>query len=287
MGAEFSDLADGLKRKREEEQTSKTLCARLNTAAFADGLGRVRIGDGACRAAVAKSERDRIRDLDLTPLCVLKLHNFEDDVHHNECLSIYLGLDHETEEDGEKVFLHYIVRLHQQHADKCTCPKFCSLHGMGPMMRSRVSHIAGIEHDAWSIKDNMRYLIHERIFDPFKANKVLILSDQDRHVLVARADSRHSKFTAFSRWIGDFLARDVELVAPKQLEPGPYWLRSLSIAPKTPAEEPGDAAWKSHGFDDMMQQYKGELEAGSFYARLRAERCECTASPAKKQKLAA
>lgn len=102
-------MAGALKQKERNEETSKAVCGRLNTAAFTDGLGRVRIADGAGRAMVAKSERDRIRDLDLTPLCLLTLDNFEDDVHHNKCRSIFLGYDHDAEEDGEKVFLHYIV----------------------------------------------------------------------------------------------------------------------------------------------------------------------------------
>ncbi len=281
MGAEFSDLAGAFRQKRENEGISKAVCARLNTAAFTDGLGRVRIADGAGRAMVAKSERDRIRDLDLTPLCLLTLDNFEDDVHHNKCRSIFLGCDHDAEEDGEKVFLHYIVRLDQQHAGECTCPKFCSLHGMGPMMSSKVSRIAGIEHDAYCIKDNMRFLIQQRIFDPFKENKVFILSDQDRYALVGQIDNAYRKVEAFRFWINDYLPRDAELVRPQAHLP------PALQSPAPPSETPQAVMVMSYGFDDMMQRYKKKMEIGegSFYDRLSADRCECTASPAKKPKL--
>jgi len=282
MGAEMSALTDMLKKKRQNEEASRQICAQLNTAAYTDALGRVRIGDGIDRAMVPKNERERIKHLDLTKLCLLRLHNFETDVHHNNCLSIFLGCDHETEEGGEKFFLHYIVRLDQQHADQCTCPKFCNQHGLGTMMSTTVSRIKSIEHDAGCIKDNMRYLIQQRILDPFKENKVFVLIDKDQYVVVDHIDSAWRKFEAFRWWIEDYLPRNAEMTRPAVQDSV-----TLPGGDDHEKKDTGDAAWKSYGFDDMMHRYKDMLriEPGSFYDELSAGRGECTESPAKKMKL--
>jgi hypothetical protein len=284
MGAEMSvsDLTRGLMGRIKNEDASRKICAQLNTAPYTDALGRVRIGDGVDRAMVPKSEHDRIKDLDLTKLCLLRLDKFEEDVHHNNCLSIFLGCDFETDKDGEKTFMHYIVRLDQQYADKCTCPKFCSLHGVGPMMSTKVSRIKSIEHDAGCIKDNMRYLIQQRILDPFKENKVFVLIDKDQYAAVGEIDSKWRKFEAFQWWIEDCLPRNAEMARPAVQESA-----TLPDGEDNEEEDTGDVAWKSYGFDDMMDRYKGmlKIDPGSFYGKLSAGRGEGTEPPAKKMRL--
>lgn len=279
-----SIMTDIFTKKKENEDKSKAFCARLQISAFTDELGRVRAVDGLDRAMVPKSEKDRIKHMDLTPMCVLKLNNFQDNTRHNNCRAIFLGCDHETKEDGEKVFLYYIIGLDEKHSDTCNCPCFCNLHGMGPMSSAKVSRISGIEHDSFSVKENMRYLIERRIFDPFKENKAFVLSDKDKFVLVGTFDNPRRKFFVFSNWINDFLPRDPDLPKP-QIQTSETFLGEEDEG----IEDNENVEWKSWDFAKMLEHYRDLdlLVEGSFYHRLFVKWNECLEPPSKRTKFSA
>lgn len=285
-------LRNNAMKRFENEEASKAFCAQLNTAAFTDKLGRVRISDGVNRVMVPKSEHDRIKDGNVTPLSVVKLGNFEDDVYFNGCLAIFLGW-----EDDRKKFLYRVVKVDPAQSDTCTCPSFCDFHyGKRTMKSAPASCLVGIVYDGFSVRNNMRHLVTQHVYDPFKENYYFVLCNNDKYILVAEFQSSGQKDTVWWNWCDDFLPRNVETKKP-EVQSKDDFMKDVKKeeGDKSEAEtsEEEDAKeipkekteWMSSGFFDKLKQCPSRLLQESYYHQFREVTHGGSEPPCKKPRL--
>ncbi len=285
-------LRNNAMKRVQNEEASKAFCAQLNTAAFTDKLGRVRISDGVNRVMVPNSEHDRIKDGNVTPLSLVKLGNFEDDVYFNGCLAIFLG----WEDDGKK-FLYRVVKVDPAQSDTCTCPGFCHFHyGKRTMKSAPASCLVGIVYDGFSVRNNMRHLVTQHVYDPFKENYFFVLCNNDKYILVAEFESSYQKNSVWLDWCDDFLPRNVEIKKPAVQSKDDFMKDvkrdegNVSEAETSEEEDAKEVSkekteWMSLGFFDKLNQCPTSFFKESYYHQFREVTHGGSEPPCKKPRL--